>query len=57
MTMPSEITELKEKINQLKHEKEAIWYSALRHCTETINRANYLSEDVKSKLLEEIWRK
>ena len=57
MTLPSEILELKEKINQLKQEKETIWYSSLRYVTEIINRSEFLTEDQKTKLLDAVWKK
>lgn len=53
----SERKDLYEKIKQAKIEAESSFHAALRSCIETVNRADYLSEEVKSKLIEEFYNK
>ena len=57
MTLPSEIKELKNKIRELKEQKYEIGSVILHEVTRIINTADYLSEEQKTHLLNEIWYK
>lgn len=53
----SERYQLNEKIKQAKIEAESSFHAAIRSCIETVNRADYLSEEQKSQLIEEFYNK
>lgn len=53
---PSERKELLNKLSNALKEQDKIKYSTLRFITDVINRADYLTQDQRQKLLDAIWR-
>lgn len=54
---PSERKTLISKIVQLEQEKDLIYSSVLRKITGIVNRADFMSDEVKNELLKLIWEK
>lgn len=52
--LKSEISSAKEKQKALQLEKDALYSASIRRIVGIVNRANYLDESQKIKLLEEI---
>lgn len=53
----SERKEFTNKIIQLEQEKDLIYASVLRKITGIVNRADFMSDEVKNELLKLIWEK
>lgn len=53
----SERKQLTSKIIQLEQEKDLIYASVLRKITGIVNRADFMSDEVKNELLKLIWEK
>lgn len=54
--MPSEKSELLEKIKQAEHKATEQWYLAIRRCVSVINSDKYLSEEDKKRIIEAFYK-
>lgn len=54
--MPSEKSELLEKIKQGEHKATEQWHLAIRRCISVVNSDKYLSEEDKKRIIEGFYK-
>lgn len=54
--LPSEQKAMIERVKQAEAKLDERWYAALRHAVEIVNRAEYLTLEQKTKLLEGFYK-
>lgn len=53
--MPSEKSELLEKIRQAEHKATEQWHLAIRRCVSVVNSDKYLSEEDKKRIIKSFY--